>query len=604
MRNALLVTSEFGKDGGGLSKSAFNFSQLLQQVGYHVYLVLPSSTGREEELTSLQDQGFTIITSGITVIPGGYKTSLFDSLSLTGSIKSIVYQLRGTEIDFIFAFGAGGNGLLAYEIQKHYPSNLIILLRGSEVNLSINNPELLQYNRRCFRAASAIVGLSDELVSNSKEIFYNRFAAYSVIPNWIDFQEPSKKELRGNKIIFGTGARNLNEKKGVGNLIKSLHHLNKIGNQKYLLRLAGSIDDDLLLNYKQLARDLGVDESVCFLGNMSEGEFKQEIASWDFIIQGSICEGFSNTLANGLSISKPFIMSNTSFIAERIKKVSPHLVIEDLRPEAIAMQIHKTYSHPEFLNWVSDAVATLKPLVSYDKVKDSWISLLEGLKSNNLPPLASTDHILSVILHDISDENYTNVDIPKAEFNKLCALVYNRGFKLCSAKHYFDSVEKQNLIICTFDDAYQGVYDLAFPILRSFGFTATIFVCSDYIGKNNSWNKKDKHNRVHLDIQGLNELNDNGWEIGSHGSNHISLLRLDTEDIIENLKSSKQTLSAYFGEIVSYAYPYGDYNYHISKLTKQHYQNIFAVDTGGTHISLDRHQIRRYTTDELIRLLS
>jgi hypothetical protein len=80
-------------------------------------------------------------------------------------------------------------------------------------------------------------------------------------------------------------------------------------------------------------------------------------------------------------------------------------------------------------------------------------------------------------------------------------------------------------------------------------------------------------------------------------------LRLDTEQILNTLSNSKYELEKHFKNVVSFAYPYGDYNYHISKTAKGIYNNIFAVDTGGTHINLDRHQIRRYSTDELLKIL-
>ncbi len=212
-------------------------------------------------------------------------------------------------------------------------------------------------------------------------------------------------------------------------------------------------------------------------------------------------------------------------------------------------------------------------------------------------------HILCVILHDISEINYGNIDIPKKDLEKLCDFVYSKGLRFVSAKEYFKSAIKNDLIICTFDDAYENIYDLGFPIFQKFNFTATVFVCSDYIGVNNEWNKKDKKNRKHLDLKKLKDLENQGWEIGSHGTNHFSLLRLDREEILNTLEKSKHELEKHFQSIISFAYPYGDYNYYISKIAKTIYENIFAVDTGGTHIIIDRQQIRRYSTDDLIKIL-
>jgi peptidoglycan/xylan/chitin deacetylase (PgdA/CDA1 family) len=80
-----------------------------------------------------------------------------------------------------------------------------------------------------------------------------------------------------------------------------------------------------------------------------------------------------------------------------------------------------------------------------------------------------------------------------------------------------------------------GVIEHGLPILKEFGFTATVFVCSDYIGKTNDWNLKDKKNRIHMNTNDLHTLQKEGWEIGSHGLSHSSLLRLSDEDLQNEL---------------------------------------------------------------------
>lgn len=43
--------------------------------------------------------------------------------------------------------------------------------------------------------------------------------------------------------------------------------------------------------------------------------------------------------------------------------------------------------------------------------------------------------------------------------------------------------ERNRYIVCTFDDGYIGLLYNALPIMNKYGYTATVFVCSEYMGK-------------------------------------------------------------------------------------------------------------------------
>ena len=602
----LIVTSEFGKQGGGLSKSCYIFVHLLQSIGFDIKIVISTYISTLETTVPHVLKEFKIIQNTIEITSGGYKPNLHTHLFFRGHIYNVINQLEKEPPDLIIAFGAGYNGLFADELQRTIHCKLIVMLRGSEVNLSITDNELFFANQKCFKNASAVIALSEELLHCAKEIYFNPTIIYKVVPNIIQFEEkPQIKKMSISDIILGTGAKNLNEKKGIANLIKVIYYLNNLNNQhKFYLELAGYIDNDLFIKYQELAELLKISKYIKFLGNLEHNEFLSVVENWDFVIQGSFCEGFSNTLAEAISIGKPFMMTNTGYIAENLKNITPELIFTDFNPQTIAQRIYENYFSGKFLTLTNTATQYLKPLVNHDHIQKEWQKIFTEINLQNIKFSISNEHILSVILHDISPKYYSNIDMPSQSFDSLCQKVYQKGFSFCSARTYFQSSDRNNLIICTFDDAYQGVYDFAFPTLKKYKFTATIFVCSDYIGRVNNWNHKDKQTRKHISLDNLKELKDSDWEIGSHGTNHVSFLRLDTLEIIETLQKSKSLLSEYFGEVVSFAYPYGDYNPYISRLSKKFYENIFAVNTGGTHIFLDRQQIRRYSTDELNQILT
>lgn len=241
--------------------------------------------------------------------------------------------------------------------------------------------------------------------------------------------------------------------------------------------------------------------------------------------------------------------------------------------------------------------------VSEKRIKSLWDKHLSS--DATVRPKKIPNGILSVSLHDIAGDAHDNITTPVEVFKAFVGKVAANGYRLCSMRKYLEhsQTERQNCIVCTFDDGYKGLVDNAMPILDRFGFTATVFVCSSYIGQRNDLNCKDKTARFHLDVNELKELQRHGWEIGSHGSTHRSLLRLNDDEIITELKTSKNVLESLFGPVKTYAYPYGDYSEYIKKQVGHFYEYAFLLTQGGVFLDVDALQIRRYYISEINQIL-
>jgi len=116
-----------------------------------------------------------------------------------------------------------------------------------------------------------------------------------------------------------------------------------------------------------------------------------------------------------------------------------------------------------------------------------------------------------------------------------------------------------NPVLITFDDGYMNNYTEAFPILRDFGFRATLFVVVQTVGWDNHWHDPQAEARIPMvSWAQLKELQNAGWEIGSHSMNHPNLTKLEIKEVAIESEKSRRIIGEFLDVIPqTFAYPYG-----------------------------------------------
>lgn len=113
--------------------------------------------------------------------------------------------------------------------------------------------------------------------------------------------------------------------------------------------------------------------------------------------------------------------------------------------------------------------------------------------------------------------------------------------------------------VIMFDDAYRGLRDHAFPVLRRIGFSAICSVITDYAGRLNRWDVAYGGRRfAHLAWRDMRRWQGHGVEFISHTARHPRLTWLSPDAVRRELAESRGALAAALGEQpAAISFPFG-----------------------------------------------
>jgi len=124
----------------------------------------------------------------------------------------------------------------------------------------------------------------------------------------------------------------------------------------------------------------------------------------------------------------------------------------------------------------------------------------------------------------------------------------------------------------TFDDGYAELAEHVYPVLADLGFTATTFLITDFVGRENRWDVQYTRRPLrHLDWAAVERWQARGFAFGSHTATHARLTWVDDLRARDELSRSRDAMIARLGPTagVAVAYPFGAVDARIARLARE-----------------------------------
>jgi peptidoglycan/xylan/chitin deacetylase (PgdA/CDA1 family) len=236
-----------------------------------------------------------------------------------------------------------------------------------------------------------------------------------------------------------------------------------------------------------------------------------------------------------------------------------------------------------------------------------------GETATTLGAVDGHDATLRVLMyHKINDLPGNPVTVPSALFDRQMTALRDFGYTVVGLDAVLDHYGRgaplpPRAVLITFDDGYRDNVDHAAPILRRHGYPAVIFVPIGYLDTT-----RPLPHEEHLAQGGLlnhtlfweelDELEEAGISVQSHGIGHRPLAELEIDEAAREITLSKLRLEERLGRGVrAFAFVKGselDYHpVHLSLLRQAGYEVAFTSVSGSNGPRTDPLQLHRYNIE-------
>ena len=184
------------------------------------------------------------------------------------------------------------------------------------------------------------------------------------------------------------------------------------------------------------------------------------------------------------------------------------------------------------------------------------------------------------IYHRVGDSRYPSTNISTEVFEMHLKYLQENGYEVITLGTAVDFIEKGNsaperTAVLSIDDGYTSFLENGFPLLKEYGFPATLFINTKQVG-----------GKGFIGWEGLKMMRENGIEIANHSHSHDYFVNRAGEELVEEFTADLETSHKIFKEKLGfvpdiYSFPFGEYTPEMQQILKDNGYRAAAGQHSG-----------------------
>ncbi len=234
----------------------------------------------------------------------------------------------------------------------------------------------------------------------------------------------------------------------------------------------------------------------------------------------------------------------------------------------------------------------------------SYVLIITLFLSFFAPPLlrageAAGPGVTVLIYHRFDESRYPTTNVSAERFREQLAYLMVNNYRVISLSDLVSAIEHKTplpdkAVVITIDDGYRSVYEVAWPILKSFGYPFTVFLYVKGI---------DSDSKAYMTWDQVREVQQQGGDFQDHSYSHNRMADrpkgLDEAGyrawIRDDLRKGAQILEQHLGHQAKFlSIPYGEYNTIVQEESRKlGYEALMSQDPGSISLETDLNSIPR-----------